>query len=186
MERIQIINKTTSLIKRYGIKSMTLDAISKQIGITKKTIYIHFSTKDELLLECLNLINDTIDNLWNIAKLDSKSPVITLIKAYNYSTGYLSQFHSTFYFDVRKSPKLRIAIQNHIKAYKLNRIHPLLLEAKKSKLLSTDVDLEAAVDCYMKFIPHFFVNFKDNQAVMENHLTLFLNHYFNYSYNDQK
>jgi AcrR family transcriptional regulator len=46
-ERIQ--EKSTELFKRYGIKSITMDEIAGQLGISKKTIYQYFADKDELV-----------------------------------------------------------------------------------------------------------------------------------------
>jgi AcrR family transcriptional regulator len=178
MERNQIIEKTTSLLKKYGLKSMTVDEISIRLSISKKTLYSHFNNKEELLVECLHFMHDTIMD----SKLNSINPVIKLIKMYHYTVGYLLQFDSTFYFDLRKSPNLKITTQNYINAYKLNRIRPLIEEAKKCTLLVPYVNVDDAVDFYMKFIPLFFVNFKDDQVAIENHLALFLNKYFTVNY----
>jgi AcrR family transcriptional regulator len=46
-ERIQ--EKATELFRRYGIKSITMDEIAGQLGISKKTIYQYFADKDELV-----------------------------------------------------------------------------------------------------------------------------------------
>ena len=45
----QLLTKALELFKRYGIRSVTMDEISGQCGISKKTIYQHFSDKDHLV-----------------------------------------------------------------------------------------------------------------------------------------
>lgn len=47
-ERIQ--QKAEELFIRYGIRSVTMDEIAGQLGISKKTIYQSFEDKDELVL----------------------------------------------------------------------------------------------------------------------------------------
>lgn len=47
----RITEKARELFMRYGIKSITMDEISTQMGISKKTIYQHFEDKDALVLE---------------------------------------------------------------------------------------------------------------------------------------
>lgn len=42
-----------SLFRQYGIRSITLDEIALQLGISKKTIYEHFTGKDELVTEII-------------------------------------------------------------------------------------------------------------------------------------
>lgn len=46
-ERIR--QKADELFRRYGIRSVTMDEIAAQLGISKKTIYQYFSDKDQLV-----------------------------------------------------------------------------------------------------------------------------------------
>ena len=55
----KIIAKSDELFRLYGVKSVTMDEIARELGISKKTIYQFFKDKDELvcqatyyLLEC--------------------------------------------------------------------------------------------------------------------------------------
>ncbi len=47
--RDRILEKTTELFMRYGIRSVSMDDIAAQLGISKKTIYQSFADKDELV-----------------------------------------------------------------------------------------------------------------------------------------
>ena len=49
MKKIQILEKTFELVMKYGIKSVSLDDISRGIGISKKTIYQYFENKKDLV-----------------------------------------------------------------------------------------------------------------------------------------
>ena len=46
-ERIQV--KTHELFLRYGIRSVSMDDIAEQLGMSKKTLYQYFADKDELV-----------------------------------------------------------------------------------------------------------------------------------------
>lgn len=46
-DRIQ--EKAAELYDRYGIRSVTMDEIASQLGISKKTIYLSFADKEELV-----------------------------------------------------------------------------------------------------------------------------------------
>jgi len=46
-ERIQV--KAQELFMQYGIRSVSMDDIATQLGMSKKTIYQYFSDKDELV-----------------------------------------------------------------------------------------------------------------------------------------
>ncbi|WP_162796343.1 TetR/AcrR family transcriptional regulator [Pedobacter namyangjuensis] len=44
-----IVEEADKLFCQYGFKSVTMDDIAKHLGISKKTIYQHFSDKNELV-----------------------------------------------------------------------------------------------------------------------------------------
>jgi len=45
----KIIHEAASLFLKYGIKSVTMDDISRSMGISKKTVYQYFSDKKEIV-----------------------------------------------------------------------------------------------------------------------------------------
>ncbi|MCF8245111.1 MAG: TetR/AcrR family transcriptional regulator [Saprospiraceae bacterium] len=45
----EIITRSEQLFMRVGIKSVTMDDVSKELGISKKTLYQHFDNKDSLV-----------------------------------------------------------------------------------------------------------------------------------------
>ena len=45
----RIINAANKLFYAAGIKAVSVDAIAAQAGITKKTLYYHYKSKDELI-----------------------------------------------------------------------------------------------------------------------------------------
>lgn len=45
----RILNKANDLYMRYGIRSVTMDEIAVQTGVSKKTIYQFYADKDELV-----------------------------------------------------------------------------------------------------------------------------------------
>lgn len=51
----RIISCSMELFGQYGIKGLTMDAIASELGISKRTLYEHFSCKEQLLDECLHL-----------------------------------------------------------------------------------------------------------------------------------
>ncbi len=45
----KILEKAAEMFLTLGVKSVTMDEIAKDLGISKKTIYTHFSTKTRLI-----------------------------------------------------------------------------------------------------------------------------------------
>lgn len=63
----KILQKASDLFLNLGFKSVTMDDIAKEMGISKKTIYAHFSTKLKLVQAAtffvIENINETIHTI---------------------------------------------------------------------------------------------------------------------------
>ena len=53
--RQRILEKSHELFMRYGIRSVSMDDIALQLGMSKKTLYLHVSDKDELVEGVLDM-----------------------------------------------------------------------------------------------------------------------------------
>jgi AcrR family transcriptional regulator len=60
----RIVGKAYELFMRYGIRSVSMDEIANQLGMSKKTIYQYYADKDEL-------VEDAIEIVLNINRTDS-------------------------------------------------------------------------------------------------------------------
>lgn len=47
--KVHILEKATELFTRQGIRSVTMDDVSRHLSISKKTLYQHFTDKDDLV-----------------------------------------------------------------------------------------------------------------------------------------
>jgi len=67
-----IIHKATDLFLNYGFKSITMDDIASALGISKKTIYTHFKTKNELVdattMTLFEVISEEINHICDLEK----------------------------------------------------------------------------------------------------------------------
>jgi AcrR family transcriptional regulator len=58
----RIIKEARGLFFRLGIRSVTMDDIAAQVGMSKKTLYQHFADKDELVD---NLVDEEVNLMQN-------------------------------------------------------------------------------------------------------------------------
>lgn len=61
--REKIIDKAGNMFLKYGFKSVTMDDIASEMGISKKTIYKYFDNKDHLVDETVSYVHETIDEV---------------------------------------------------------------------------------------------------------------------------
>ncbi len=48
-ELTKILDVTETLIRAYGVRSVSMDDIARKLGMSKKTLYVHIANKDELV-----------------------------------------------------------------------------------------------------------------------------------------
>jgi AcrR family transcriptional regulator len=55
-----ILDAVDSLLARYGYGKMTMEDVANQVGIGKGTIYLHFKSKEEVVLSHIDRIAETV------------------------------------------------------------------------------------------------------------------------------
>ncbi len=56
----QILKKSGEMFFKLGIRSVSIDDICHELGISKKTFYVYFASKDELVAQLLHVSIDTM------------------------------------------------------------------------------------------------------------------------------
>jgi AcrR family transcriptional regulator len=103
-KKLEILHGASVIFMRYGVKSVTMDDVAKELGISKKTIYLYFKDKNDLVTEiiksktqedkceCSNAretSENAIDEMFAISKM-----VIAKISSINPSVFYdLQKYH---------------------------------------------------------------------------------------------
>jgi AcrR family transcriptional regulator len=62
--RERIVTSARDMFHRHGIRGVGVDAIAEAAGTNKMTLYRHFGSKDDLIVECLNCAAAAVDEIW--------------------------------------------------------------------------------------------------------------------------
>jgi TetR/AcrR family transcriptional regulator, cholesterol catabolism regulator len=60
-----IIHQSLSLFLKKGVKQVNMDEVASNLGISKKTLYIHFDNKQDLVHTCFQRHNDVVAAMIN-------------------------------------------------------------------------------------------------------------------------
>lgn len=56
----ELIGAAMALFMRNGIRSMTMDALAREMGVSKKTLYKFVANRNEMVLKCLDFFLESI------------------------------------------------------------------------------------------------------------------------------
>ena len=97
-----IILVATELFKNYGIKSVTMDTLANQLGISKRTIYEVFSDKDELLMAVLTNMAYQQKELINRVIDESENSIVAIFRMLEFNRNNFQTMSPAFQSDLKK------------------------------------------------------------------------------------
>ena len=113
----KIVDQSIQLFLQYGYKSVTMDDIAKHMGVSKKTIYVHFPTKNQLVEQsALNHLDGIIKRI-NVISKQSKDPIIEL-------------------YQIKKEALNHLSSEKNSPQYQLQKYYPSLYSKLKEKEFS--------------------------------------------------
>lgn len=101
-KKIQILTKSLELFKVYGIKSVSMDDISSQMGMSKKTLYNFFKDKKELVSEVLNYDFDLISQRAESTFVIQENAVDQILALIDFMQEVHATHSHTMVFDLQK------------------------------------------------------------------------------------
>ena len=77
--REDILHKAGDLFLEFGFKSVTMDHLAKELGVSKKTIYEYFTNKSNLVEQVAYFIRDRIHAEIDLVQLKNLDPIEEMI-----------------------------------------------------------------------------------------------------------
>ncbi|MDA3822461.1 MAG: TetR/AcrR family transcriptional regulator [Bacteroidales bacterium] len=98
----RIITESGRLFALYGIRSMTMDALAEDMGISKRTIYENFKDKDTLLLNVIVFYKEEQQKLANEIISKAENAIVALFELVNGMINIMKQVNPVFFHDIKK------------------------------------------------------------------------------------
>lgn len=196
IKKKEILDRATLVIMRYGIKSVTMDDLARELSISKKTLYAMFGDKRKMIqmLVAEQVLADKC--ACEMQKVVAKNAIEEMFLVTSFVTERLKNVNITFFYDLKMGfPKAFKAMEEYKWGYiqdtiiaNLNRgiregvyredLHPIIV----ARIYLTNVEMifggrefdALNVSAYEIFLEIFMLHMRG--IVNENGLQLLINH----------
>ncbi len=98
----RIVEEATELFFRKGIRAVTMNDVSEALGISKRTLYEHFSNKEDLLSQCISHHYRTHKQQIEKLEEEASNPVDIMHRHFRYHVIRINDYHPNFISEVQK------------------------------------------------------------------------------------
>ena len=137
----KIINKSDNLFRTYGLRGVTMDNISSELGMSKKTIYKYFQDKESIATESINFYFSGL--LAEIDRLNRtcKKSIEYSIKLSRFFRSTINDINPLYVKDVKKYyPTLDNIINKYKSKIFFKGVSDNIIRGKKEGYIRDEVD----------------------------------------------
>ena len=102
MSKEKILKKSEELFLRYGLKSVTMDDLANQLGMSKKTLYQFVKNKSDLIEQVIELHISDEKAFMKDTREKSKDAVEEMIIVARHYIQELKKLSPTLIYDLKK------------------------------------------------------------------------------------
>jgi len=146
-----IIKETLSLFKRMGIRSVTMDMVAEQLGISKRTLYELFPNKYDLLTACLNLDMEEMREKGKNTLSKGENILEKIVAVMYFHINALKQYSPIFIHDLKKYyPEISCKNTNNVRQNIFYKIVELIEIGKKEQVFRSDINSDISAKLLME------------------------------------
>lgn len=101
-KRQEIIDKVMGLFLKFGIRSVTMDDIVREVGISKKTLYQYFTDKSELVLSVIDCDSRIKMKEHEKALKGTSNAIEKMTGFYNFQMNMIKEYNPSMIYDLKK------------------------------------------------------------------------------------
>lgn len=146
----QILLRVYDLYNKYGIKSITMDDVSRELGISKKTLYQHVHDKAELVEKVM--VMNSIKHGTNIQKIVDKNlnAIVELLEVNAYMNEMMKDHNPTLDYDLKKYyPDIYNRLMTDTRQRMYNSIRENLIKGQKEGYYRKEMDIDIICKLHM-------------------------------------
>lgn len=120
---LEILERATQVYMKYGIKSVTMDDLARELTISKKTIYKYFSDKPELVKAMIDMKMEMDQAICANSAQQSENAILEMLDISKFVIENIGSINPTVFYDLQKFyPEAWKVIEEHKWGFVLNMI----------------------------------------------------------------
>lgn len=149
-KRLDIILRASLVFMKFGIKSVTLDDLCRELGMSKKTLYKYFKDKNDLIKKTFefHLENDKAQCI-HFNKI-GENAVDSLIQLSQYIIAQFSEINPAIFFDMKKYyPEAWKMMEDHKHGFIFSKIKENIERGVKEGLYRDNMNPDIIAELYV-------------------------------------
>ena len=158
--KTKIVEKATDMFLNFGFKSITMDDISAEMGISKKTIYQHYKNKSDLIETCAYHLFDIIAHGIEEIRMQKMDPIEEIYEIKSFAMKHLKDEKSSPQYQLQKYyPR----IYNNLKEKQYELIREFVSENLKKGITKGYFRKNINIDMISKFYFNGMIELKNTE-----------------------
>jgi AcrR family transcriptional regulator len=140
----RILEVSEALLMRQGIRATTLDQVVERLGISKKTLYDYFPSKEALVEAVLDRFLQRMEQqVIQLQESHASDPVLSIVATANFAYHTLSAINPILFQELpRLAPDLQDKLFSRIRALIQKNLQTNLQNGIQQGLFRPDLDLD--------------------------------------------
>tara|TARA_R110002073_G_scaffold72537_1_gene177245 strand:- start:226790 stop:227389 length:600 start_codon:yes stop_codon:yes gene_type:complete len=165
ISKSELIECSITNFTKFGSKRFTLDELAKALGISKKSIYNYFDSKEDLVVESVFFLTEGFKSeVKTVLQSQKEDPILSIILIYKMGFEKLRHFKPSFIFGLKKYYPKASKVFDEFRDCIVNKtVFRLLETAQDSGIIKSEVNLHLFCDLYFNRFEE--IVFKNNNFI---------------------
>lgn len=151
----KICNATEKMFMRYGIKSITMDDVARELSMSKKTLYQYVTDKDDLVKKTIELHLQSMDGICLNVFKSEENAIKQILKIADMMINMHKELNPGLLFDLKKfHPESFRVFTEHKETQMQKQIIDNLNLGIRQKLYRKDINVHLTAGFYIASIDH--------------------------------
>ncbi|HEV8283935.1 MAG TPA: TetR/AcrR family transcriptional regulator [Chitinophagaceae bacterium] len=143
MAKERILKKAHELFMRYGVRSVSMDDIAAQLGMSKKTLYQYYTDKEELVDAVVSALLENNRKQCLSDRQKSENAIHEIFQAFDMIQEMFTNMNPSIVFDLEKyHPAVSKKIQHHKQVFMYQVIKQNLERGIKEELYRPEINVD--------------------------------------------